>query len=42
VADYLPWYDVLRYGLLIGADVLILVFWWQVMSHFPHSDEIGD
>jgi len=33
VGNYLPWDDVLRYLLLIGADVAILGFWWFVMSH---------
>ena len=32
MGDYLPWDDVLRYLLLIGADAGILYFWWFVMS----------
>jgi hypothetical protein len=40
--DYLPLDDVFHYLLLVVADVLILIFWWKVMSHFPNSDEIGD
>lgn len=30
--DYLPWDDFLRYGLMVVADVLIVMFWWFVMS----------
>ena len=33
MGEYLPWDDVLRYMLLIGADVGILMFWWYLMSH---------
>lgn len=37
--EYLPWDDVWRYLLMIGADVMILTFWWMVMSRFPNADE---
>jgi hypothetical protein len=30
--EYLPWDDFLRYALMIVADVLIVMFWWYVMS----------
>jgi hypothetical protein len=29
---YLPLRDILWYGLMVGADVLIVLFWWFVMS----------
>jgi hypothetical protein len=29
---YLPLRDVFWYALMIGADVLIVMFWWFVMS----------
>ena len=33
MGEYLPWDDVGRYLLLIGADAFILWFWYFLMSH---------
>jgi hypothetical protein len=30
---YLPLRDILYYALMVGADVLIVMFWWFVMKH---------